>query len=256
MAKGNFWNKFKKFFIKAGKTSLDILYPQDLKCIFCGNDIPDFETQPYCHDCEKEHVLNDGHRCKFCDMPLHTEHNVCDYCQNGKHKFDKAFSPFVYNNMVRKAILKFKDDNGKYLIKTFTKYICEKIKEANITIDCIIPIPSHKKTIKQRGYNQANLLAQSIGKKINAIVDNGNITKEIYTKPQKTLSFQERQKNIYSSLKIKDPKKYEGQNILIVDDVLTTCATVNAVCSLIRPHVHNIYVATIARRDIEDSYKK
>lgn len=255
MKKQNFWIKLKNFFIKAGKSSLDILYPPDLKCIFCGKDIPNFDEQPFCEECKKENILNTSHRCKFCDMPLHTEHNVCDFCQNGNHKFDKAFSPFLYNNTVKKAILKFKNDNGRYLIKSFSKYICDEIKKANITIDYIIPVPSHKKTVKQRGYNQSELLAKAIGKELNITVDCDNITKEIYTKQQKKLNYRERQQNIFKSLKIKDNKKYNGQNILIVDDVLTTCATVNSVASLIRPYVHNIYIATIARRDIEDSYK-
>ncbi len=252
-------NKLKKFFLKSGNLSLDLLFPQDMKCIFCGRDIQDFEDKPYCKDCEKKGVLNNGHRCRICDMPISDSREVCEYCSGNretshyKNKFDKAFCPFLYNDTTKGAVVRFKDDNAKYLTKTFAKYILQRISEENISIDVIIPVPSHPKTIRRRGYNQAELLANEIGKNLNVPVNTTSILKTVYSKQQKKLSFQERRKNIRKSLSFQNLGEFKDKNVLIVDDVLTTCATMNAIAEKLKPKTNNIYVATIARRDIKDS---
>lgn len=252
--------KIKEIFVKTGHFSLDLLFPQDLKCIFCGNDIPSFSDKPYCDECEKAGVLNNGHRCRICDMPIYDESDVCEYCKinnetkKSKNKFNKAFCPFLYNDITKSAVVRFKDDNAKYLTKTFSKYICKLIKEANVTIDLIVPVPSHPKTIKRRGYNQAELLARQISKDLGNIeVNTTAIIKTSYSKQQKKLNYAQRQENISKSIKVVDLTPFKDKNVLIVDDVLTTCATVNTIASRIRHKAHNIYVATIARRDLKDS---
>lgn len=251
-----FWQKLKKGLVKTGSFSLDLLFPQDMKCIFCGNDIPDFEDKPYCEECEKKGVLNDGHRCRICDVRVHDSRDICEYCDKSNKqyispKFDKAFCPFLYNKTTKGAILRFKDDNGRFLTKTFTKYICNAIKEANISIDIIVPVPSHPKTVRRRGYNQAQLLADEIGKEFNVEVNTTCVLKDKYTKQQKTLNFADRRRNIRESLSFHNLEIFKDKNVLIVDDVLTTCSTMNAIAEKLRPKANNIYVATIARRELE-----
>ncbi len=256
-----FWQGVKKCLGKTGSFSLDLLFPQDMKCIFCGNDIPDFEDKPYCIECEMKGVLNNGHRCRICDVPIHHMGEICEYCdKTNKHyispKFDKAFCPFLYNKTTKGAILRFKDDNGRFLTKTFTKYICNAIKEANIFIDIIIPVPSHPKTVRRRGYNQAELLANEIGREFNVEVNTTCVLKDKYTKQQKTLNFAERRRNIRESLSFQNLDLFKNKNVLIVDDVLTTCSTMNAITEKLKPYTHNIYVATIARRELQNIIKK
>lgn len=256
-----FWQKLKKGLFKTGSSSLDLLFPQDMKCIFCGNDIPDFEDKPYCHECAKKDILNDGHRCRICDVRVHDSREICSYCDRSNKniitpKFDKAFCPFIYNKTTKGAILRFKDDNGKFLTKTFTKYMCDAIKQASITFDIIVPVPSHPKTIRRRGYNQAELLANEIGKEFNVPVNTTSVLKTKYSKQQKTLNFAQRRKNIRESLEFKNLEIFKDKNVLIVDDVLTTCSTMNAIAERLKPNAHNIYVTTIARRELEKRNKK
>ena len=246
----------KKFFVKAGNASLNLLYPQNMKCMFCGKDIPDFEKQPFCDDCKKQEIFNNGHRCKFCENPLHDESDVCENCKNNHNLFQKAFCPFLYNNLTRSPILKFKNDYGKYLTPTFAKYIVDDIKKANITIDLIIPVPLHKKKRKARGYNQAEVLANQLGKELNVPVDTTSILKIKQTKQQKKLDYKQRQSNLFSTFLLTTKTNIKDKNILIVDDIMTTCATVNAISALIKKYVNNIYVATIARRDLKDAKPK
>ncbi|MDE6583609.1 MAG: double zinc ribbon domain-containing protein, partial [Clostridia bacterium] len=118
----------KVWFEKLKKIFSHLLFPEDLKCIFCGRDVPDFENKPYCEECEKEVVFNNGNRCKICAEPIDNEAVVCDRCQKMKHNFKKAFCPFVYEGKVRSANLSYKDSNQRYKAKVFAKYIAEDIK--------------------------------------------------------------------------------------------------------------------------------
>lgn len=253
-----FSKKAKHFLAKVGHLFVDLLYPPNIKCIFCGDDVPDFDDQPFCENCAKKQPFNNGNRCKICDVQLPDGIEICDRCKDKKNPilFQKAFCAFRYIDTVRSSILAFKEDNAKYLAPIFSKFICKKINEAGATIDVIIPVPAHKSSLKQRGYNQAELLATQIGKDLGVPVDKDNITKTTKNKPQKNLNFQERQKNVFNTLSINEPNKYADKNVLIVDDIMTTCATVNAVAALIYKSANNVYVATIARRDIRDSKLK
>lgn len=247
------FTKFKNYISKAKDYVLNLIFPKNIKCIFCGNDVPNFEEKPYCTQCEKQDIFNNGKRCKICDLPLYDESDLCDNCKNKKYLFQKAFCPFIYKAGVKNAILKLKEDNAKYLAKPFANFMAQKIIEENITINLIIPVPSHPKTIRKRGYNQAEVLALELGNILQIPVESNAIIKSTYTRQQKKLNYKQRQKNLYDSFKLIDKQKLKDKNILIVDDILTTCATVNSIALLLKGIAKNIYVAAVARRDLVDS---
>lgn len=248
MKNNGFFANLKKFFIKGGNLALDLLYPENFKCIFCGTDIPNFEAKPYCKECESKSLFNDGkNRCKYCDTPLFDESKICENCKRHHPVYSKAVCPLLYKDDVRSAILKFKDDNAKYLAEPFAKLICQRLQQENFSIDVIIPVPSHKKTIRRRGYNQSQVLAEEIGKILNLPVECELIEKVELTKAQKTLDYNQRQSNLFKSFKAQNLGSLKSKNVLIVDDILTTGATVNAIARLIKKQANNIYVACIAR---------
>lgn len=252
MKNNGFLHKIKEFFIKGGNVALDLLYPENIKCIFCGVDIPDYDNKPYCDECEKKEIFNNSpNRCKFCDTPIYDESEICENCKNHHPVYQKACCPLLYKNEVRAAILKFKDDNAKYLAKPFAKLVCDRLEQENFSIDIILPVPSHKRTVKKRGYNQAQVLAEEIGKILNLPVKSDLIEKTKITKAQKSLDYAQRQSNLYKSFKAQNLDCLKDKNVLIVDDILTTGATVNAIARLIKKQAHNIYVACIARTNFE-----
>ena len=69
------------------------LFPDDIKCIFCGKDIPSFYEKPYCFSCEKEIKINTGNRCLICDLPINNEAKICDFCKTNHRHFKRAFTP-------------------------------------------------------------------------------------------------------------------------------------------------------------------
>lgn len=249
--KQNFKEKMKNVCKNIVKWWNDLLFPENYKCIFCGTDIPDFENKPYCNECEKVLTFNNKNRCIICDEPIDNEATVCDSCQKHKRYFKKAFCPFVYEGIVRSAILGYKDDNQRYKAKTFAKFIVDEIVKCNVKIDAITYIPLTIKKEKRRSFNQAKLLAEEIGKILNVEVISA-FNKERDDKEQKFSSYRERQEKMKGLYTLNHVSFKKDQNVLIVDDIITTCATVNYCAGLISKKVENVYVCAIARNKLNN----
>lgn len=239
-----------KFWQKIGKMFEELLFPENYKCIFCGKDVPDFENKPFCEDCKKEVSFNNKHRCMICAEPIDNEANVCDECQKAKRYFKKAFCPFVYEGLVRKTILKYKDDNCRYLAKTFAKFIAKEVLDSKISIDAITFVPLTKKKQKIRSFNQAELLAVEIGKILNVkVVDMLEKVKD--EKSQKALTFRERQSNIKGLFVLRKLDFSKYHSVLLVDDIITTCATINYCSKVLSKKFSSVYVCSIARNKLK-----
>ena len=235
--------KIKEALIKIKNVLLDALYPEDIKCIFCGRDIP----LPYiCDDCLKEDIFNEGNRCIKCDTPLKDDNLVCDHCKKTKRHFNGVYCPLKYAGIVRKALLQFKSDGAKYLAKPFAKFISQRLDVDQVEFDVIVPVPSHKSTIRKRGYNPAKVLADELGKITSKPVVDA-FYKMRKTKNQKFLDYQERQSNLENTIMLLNNSAIKGKNVLIVDDIITTGATIEA-CAVLLHKAKNIYAAAVARR--------
>lgn len=241
--------KFAKWLKKVRAALSDLLFPENLKCIFCGVDVPDFEHKPYCEDCEKTLPFSEGQRCSVCDQPIASEATVCDFCQKEKKNFEKAFCPFEYAGVVKKAILGFKESNQRYRAKPFAKLIVQymQTEKPELKLDVVTYIPMTERKEKLRTFNQSKLLAEEVGKLLNIpvlCVFKKNFDAK---KTQKKSTFKERRANLMGMYSLKKVKLKKTDNLLLVDDVLTTCATVGYCAGLARPKVNKVYVCGIAR---------
>ena len=240
--------KFKEFLKKIGNSFLNALYPNDIKCILCGKDIPNKEEK-FCEKCKNDGIFNTGNRCIVCDTQIKEGNIICDNCKDHKKPFVKCTCPLVYEGKVRSAIIKLKDDRGAYLVKKFAKLMYERLLEEKIDFDIIIPVPSHTKAIRKRGYNPAKLLADELSvlsqKPVKEV-----LVKNVATTNQKKLNFQERQTNLENAMYLSDKKEIKNKNILIVDDVITTCATVTA-CTNLCVGAKKVYACAIAKTQLK-----
>ena len=249
--KRTFTLKFHRFIKRSGEFFSELLFPSDIKCIFCGADVPDFENKPYCEDCEKTLPFNNSHRCEICDQPIYSEATVCDFCQKEKRNFKKAFCPFLYEGEVKNAILGYKESNQRFKARTFARLMTKRIEEAKVKIDYISYVPLTEKKEKQRSFNQSKLLAEEIGKILEVPVlclfeKNRDDTN------QKRLNFKERRENVIGLYSLKPAKLSKFKNLLIVDDVMTTGSTIGYLSGLVRPRVKDVYVAAIAREIVRE----
>lgn len=245
--------KIKKFLKNLWNKILDILFPENFKCILCGRELS--VDGYFCDECLKEkdnRIFNIGHKCEICDTQILPGNKICDNCKDriSYHNlyFKKCFCPLNYQGKVRSSILKLKEDNAKYLVKPFAELIFNRITCEKLQLDIITFVPSHKKTIKKRGYNQAKLIADYLSTLLN-IPCLELLEKNVYTKKQKKLDYESRQENLKNSMHLIDKEIIKGKNILIVDDVITTCATINT-CASLMPKAKNIYATAIARRNL------
>jgi len=235
----------KNFFIKTKDKILDTTFPDNITCLFCGRDVVEGDI---CPNCSKSEILNNGNRCVFCDSKIKEGNIVCDHCKTKQPKFQSCHCPFVYNEKTRSSILKLKSDSAKYLAKYFAKHIYDRLTTNKVEFDMIIPVPSHKKTIKKRGYNPAKVLADELsilsGKPVEDI-----LVKTAITKNQKFLNFEQRQSNLENSIYALNHSIIKGKSILIIDDIITTGSTINACASLLSK-AKEIHACAIARRNI------
>lgn len=244
-------NKIIKYFKKFVHFLDRMLFPDDIKCIFCGKDVPNFYEKPYCDECEKEISFNDKRKCLICAEPIDNEALVCDRCQKNKRAFKKAYCPFVYDGCLRKAILGYKDSNYRYLAKTFAKYIAEEIKKDDLEINYITYVPLTNKKLKKRSFDQSKLLAVELGKILELPVV-CLFKKERDGGVQKNLDYKQRQKNMIGMYSLLPNKFKKTDIVLIVDDVITTCATINYCSNLIASKVKDVYVCAVARNKLKN----
>ncbi len=240
---------------KATEKVLDIIYPNSMKCIFCGRDILNFDVRPFCDDCCKAGYFNEGNRCHRCDMHIPNGNTTCDNCHSQKRYYERAFCPLVYKDGVKNAILKLKSDNAKYLARPFAKLIYDRLVSENLSFDLIIPVPIHQKTRKTRGYNQSELIAEELAKLLNIPLLTNVVVKETQTNDQKLLPYHDRFQNVATCFKLKDKKAVKNKSVLILDDVMTTGATLNAISKLILPYTKHVYVCAVARDEPQPKTK-
>lgn len=231
---------------KIANKTLDLLFPDNIRCLICGSELDD--EGMFCSHCSDINIYNEGKRCAFCDCMIKDENQVCNFCRDRKHLFKECVCPLNYNPIVRQTILKFKDDNAKYLAKPFAKLMYERLKQTDWKIDYLVSVPSHKNMIKKRGYNPAELLAEELSILTRLPVYNV-LVKNAPSPNQKFMDYENRFKNIQYTMALTSKDFIKGKNILLVDDVITTCATIDA-CANLLVGAKNIYACGVARRNI------
>lgn len=238
-------SKIKQFCLKLKNRIIEGVFPSDYTCIFCDQDLPEGNI---CKNCAKQDIFNTGNRCTVCDMVIKEGNIICDHCKSHPKSFAKAYCAIKYNDHTQKALLKFKNDNAKYLAPKFARLMYDRLVQDSAHFDIIIPVPSHIKSIRKRGYNPAFILAGEISK-ISGKPVSDILIKTVQTQHQKYLNFQQRQTNLENSITLSDKKLIRGKKVLIVDDILTTGATLNA-CAKLMVKAEKVIVCAFARRNI------
>lgn len=246
------FSEIKKAIIKYWNNFLEVLFPSNLKCLFCNNDIPDHDKQVYCDECKTSAPFNNGKRCKICDCVMEGENEICDACLEYKKHFDKAVAPMKYEGVAKSLILKLKNDGATYLAPDMARLMSDRLNQENFSFDLIIPVPLSPKSLAKRKYNQSKLLADGLGKIYNKPIDNTSLVKIIETKHQKDLNLTERKTNLKGAFKVVDKSQVFGKNILLVDDVVTTGATANECSLALKKYANHVYVISFARNPLKN----
>ncbi|MCT4509067.1 MAG: ComF family protein [Tepidibacter sp.] len=227
---------------------IDYIYPRNIKCILCKNPISKNNSYSLCKDCfNKLKFIKKG--CSKCGKPLTDfyKKDICLNCETKEYTFTRALSCVEYYDNIHKLIYSFKYGLKTYLSYNIAEIMNDKLKYENIDFDYIIPVPLHKKRLKKRGYNQALLIAKQISKirkkeVLDIVVRNEN------TPFLSQLSREERLKKMKNVFTLtQNNNKIYKKNLLIVDDIFTTGATVNEISrNLIKLEPSKIYAISFA----------
>lgn len=187
-----------KRFIKALKLIvneiLDVVYPPEEICISCRSD----GYVGLCNICESK------------IRRVRSNQNILSFA--------------YYGGPIKRIILSLKYKNNFFAGKLLGNYLCKLINENNIVADCIFYVPISKETLKIRGFNQCEIMAKVISEQFEIPIYH-SLIKVKNTKEQKTLSKDERKKNLIGVFDVNKPKEVYGKSIILLDDVTTTGAT-------------------------------
>lgn len=224
---------------------LNNLFPRI--CVLC--DAPGYKHLDLCDGCIADLPWLNG-CCTVCAVPLPLNLlTLCGQCLTKKPSFSRCISAFEYRYPVDKLIIKFKFSQqliiGKALAYLAAEIILQQSDENELP-DILIPVPIHPKRLRERGFNQALEIADVLSQRFDIPVDYQSCSRLINTASQKSLSAKLRRSNLKGAFSVK--RSLQDQSIAIIDDVMTTGATAEALtCCLINAGARNVQVWTLAR---------
>jgi len=226
---------------------------------YFANNLFDFILPRFCCSCKNKLTSDEDTMCGTCLSSIQKstpERLQREYNRKFSEKkiISDFYSPFVFekDKELQHAIHALKYDKkfpvGIYLGKVLASEIIRN--QLNWKFDLIIPIPLHQLKKAERGYNQAYYFAKGVGKILKVKVSDRIVKRVKYTESQTTMNLNEREENISGAFKLKNKNPVGGKSILLLDDVITTGATISE-CGkiLLEAGANKIYAASIAIAD-------
>jgi ComF family protein len=223
------------------------------------NKLFDFVLPRFCCSCKHKLTTIEDTMCDICFSLIQRSTSVRlqrEYARKFKNKkiISDFYSPFVFekDKELQHAIHGLKYDKkfpaGVFLGKVLAAEM--KINHTNWQLDLIVPIPLHHLKKAERGYNQAYYIAKGISKMLKVKVSDRIVKRIKYTESQTKMNLNEREENISGAFKVKWKYLIRGKNILLLDDVITTGATISE-CGkiLLEAGAKKIYAASVAIAD-------
>ena len=199
--------------------SLDLLFPP-----FCGGC--GCRGAHWCADCQNQVVLIESPFCKICGRPQKSP-GRCFGCLIDKPSFTNLRSWALYEGPVREAILRLKYKQNISLGLILADPLNSLFSDLNWDVDLVVPVPLGVARLKERGYNQADLIARPLALRRGIPCENQGLHRVRETRSQVGLSIDQRRENVKNAFQA-NPALVSGRRILVVDDVATSSATLDA----------------------------
>ena len=223
---------------------LSDLFPS--RCILCQRTAD--QNIEICPECYKALPHNERH-CTCCALPLadDTDNTVlCGRCIQKKPDYDYAHSLFRYEDSVIGLVHQLKFSEKISFARSIGEMLLLKFLETGEEPDCLLPVPLHDSRLRQRGFNQSIEISRVLTKKTAIPIEFDVVVRHRSTPAQTGLDASQRKRNIKGAFSIEQPLNYG--HVLIVDDVMTTGATVNELARVLKKSgVERVGVLSIAR---------
>lgn len=223
---------------------MNLIYPP--RCPVC-HDIIAPGCVMICTACVEKLPYVGMHVCRKCGKPVYPEEEFCSDCLTIVHEYDQGMGVFLYDDVMRVAISKFKYMGRKEYGTFFGRAAWDYARE-QLTLwrpEVIVPVPVHRSKKIERGYNQAAVIGRELAEYTQLPIAEDVVIRKEKTKAQKELSPEERRQNLQQAFTPgKNP--FLWKRVLLVDDIYTTGSTVDAVsCVLKGMGAEEIYVLSI-----------
>lgn len=191
--------------------------------------------------------------CMTCGIPFGFSvagEALCAHCMESPPVFDRARSAVTYNDPSRQLLLAFKYGDRLQAADTFLPWLLRAGSEMILESDVIVPVPLHARRLWQRRFNQSALLARTLAASARKTCLPDALIRLRHTAPQKGMNRKERKENVRGAFCAngRHGGNLAGKNILLIDDVFTSGATLNECArTLKRAGALSVYVLTVAR---------
>ena len=231
----------------------DICFPP--VCLVCrtglGGNVTDRQHISLCADCLTLVVFLQEPLCRWCGktFPKAAGNNhLCGYCLQHSWRFTTARSVIQYQGVLTSAIQSFKYGENRSVLSTFVglKESLPHLRDM-VVPDLILPVPLHPERLRQRGFNQALVLAKAFFPDQQAKIHSSALVRSRRTRPQTGLSGTARRKNIKGAFAVVHDM-VAGRKVLLIDDVFTTGTTVNECARVLcKAGAREVHALTLAR---------
>lgn len=203
-------------------------------CLLCG-DTAD-TSQPLCSACEAELPWL-GRHCSVCALPLPGEGLICGACLKRPPAFSRVEAPWRYDFPVDSLITRFKHHAqwplGRLLGGLLSHHLQHAFAEGLPRPDFLLPVPLGRKRLRQRGFNQSEMLARWLSAELKVPVQSDWLLRPLDGAHQQELDATARHHNLRRAFALQEQAAVRGRHLALVDDVLTTGATAEALARLL-----------------------
>lgn len=203
-------------------------------CLLC-DEAADGST-PICMACETDLPWLGDH-CECCALPLPAAGLTCGQCLNQPPAFERVIAPWTYSFPVDSLITRFKHSAkwpfGHLLAELLTQALQHRFDDDLPRPELLVPVPLGNRRLRQRGFNQAAMLARWISASLDIPCDERLLLRTQDTDAQQDLNAEARKKNLRNAFALTPKTSLKGRHLALVDDVLTTGATAQALARLL-----------------------
>jgi competence protein ComFC len=219
--------------------SLDLIYPP-----VCGGC--DRPGSRWCKDCQQNvpHLVEP--LCEVCGISIGGS-GLCADCQRTRPRYRLLRSWSVFENPIRNALHKLKYRRDLALGDALAAQVCEFAVDLKWPVEMIVPVPLGKKRLKERGYNQVNLIARPLALAAGMVFVPDGLTRIRETRSQVGLTKRERRANVNGAF-LAQGKSVKGRVVLLMDDVATTGSTLSSCAeALYAAGARDVFAVTVSR---------
>lgn len=218
---------------------IDLIFPEE--CLSCGKI-----GETICPICREKIVEISPQLCPFCKV-ITPHGKLCKRCRKKYALTGVVVYGYYQNDVLGKAVKELKYQNIFSSVTELAGLLGETIKKEGVAFDYVCAAPISRKRLNERGYNQSDLLAKEIARIFKKPYFTG-LVKTRDTKPQVGLTRRERQENLVGTIKVIKGGEIAGQRILLIDDVITTGATLDECARALREAgARQVWGAALAR---------